>query len=766
MGGILKSGSTAKQPTVVSSLQFQTAAKGAPIPLVYGTVRIAPNLIQYDDFQSHAVKPGGGKGKGGGGGKSGQSSSSTYSASMIFGLCQGPIQNIGAIWANKNVGGLDPTLATLHLGTDGQAADSFWQSAHASTALGYSGTAYLSLPNFNLGTSAAAPNITVEIISPSAGGGCTNYDANPADIVSDFLTNPRYGANFPAANLSDLTGYHTYCQAARIGLSPQLDTQQEAQQSLGDIVKITNSAIVWSGGTLKIIPYGDIHLTTSFTMVSLPNGGAVSLTFTNALLAGLPVTVSATPSDTFLSSQALTDAVNQSTTLAGLGITARGTSFGRVLVIVFADTRAIGTVITASAGTVAATNTFDYVPNTTPIYSLGEDDFIVQESSVGSSMGVSPGGAALRSGGSPVTGGFQDNPLHIARSTPADAMNMIQIEYLDRNFHYNTEIAEAFDQAAIDLYGVRRNTSVQARGICDGATASLVAQLMLQRSLLFRNTYTFRLGWKYCLLEPMDLVQITDARLGASALTVRITAVEEDEEGMLTITAEDFLAGASTAVLYPKQTSSGYVPNYNSAPGPVNPPIIFEPPTSIATNEIWIALSGGTNWGSAQVWISSDGTSYAALGVVGATATMGVTTAVLPVGASTDNTNTLRVDLTESRGVLNSVSATDAANLVTLSYLSGPAHSEFVAYQTATLTAASKYNLTTLYRGTYGTTIESHPLPSNYVLINGAVGRFPYPSNLTGQTIFLKFVSSNPVGGGTENLSSVVPYSYTLLGGP
>ncbi len=658
-------------------------------------------------------------------------------------------------------------MATLHLGADGQPVDSYWASVHPATALGYSGTAYLSMANFNLGTSAAAPNITVEIISPSAGGGPTPYDATPADIVIDFLTNPRYGANFPTTNLADLGAYRGYCQAARIGLSPQIDTQQEAQQSLGDIVKITNSAIVWSGGLLKIIPYGDVPLTASFTLISLPNGGTSSLTFTNPLLAGLPVTVSATPSDTFLSSQALTNLVNQNGTLAGVGITARGSPFGQAMFIVFVDNRATGTVITASAGTtVATTNTFTYAPNLTPIYSLGEDDFIVQESSVGSSLGVSPGGAALRSGGSPVTGGFQDDPVHIVRSTPADAMNMIQIEYLDRGFHYNTEIAEAFDQGAIDLYGVRRNTSVQARAICDGATASIVAQLMLQRSLLFRNTYTFRLGWKYCLLEPMDLVQISDPRLGASAMTVRITAVEEDEEGMLTITAEDFLAGASTAVLYPKQTSSGYAPNYNVAPGPVNTPFIFEPPTGLATNQLWMAVSGGINWGSAIVWLSVDGgISYAQYGTVGP-ATMGLTTADLPIGSSTDVTNTLSVDLTQSRGALGSVDASSAANLVTLSVVSGPVHSEFLGYQTATLTAANKYALTTLYRGSYGTTIEDHPSGSKYALITGGnIGRIPYPSGLVGQTVFLKFTSMNIVGGGGENLAGVTPYSYTILGG-
>src|SRR5580700_6331530 len=112
--------------------------------------------------------------------------------------------------------------------------------------------------------------------------------------------------------------------------------------------------------------------------------------------------------------------------------------------------------------------------------------------------------------------------------------------------------------------------------------------------------------------------KITDSRLGVSALTVRITAVEEDEEGTLSITAEDFFGGYSTAVVYPKQSGAGYVPNWNSPPGDVNPPIILEPPAALLTGglEIWVALSGGANWGGAQVWISSDGNSYALAGTV------------------------------------------------------------------------------------------------------------------------------------------------------
>jgi len=142
------------------------------------------------------------------------------------------------------------------------------------------------------------------------------------------------------------------------------------------------------------------------------------------------------------------------------------------------------------------TNTF--TPNTTPVYTLGEDDYIVQESSVGINLGVTPGGPALRSGATPITGGFTDDPLHILRSTPADANNMIEVECLDRQNNYNTAVTEAFDQGSIDVYGVRRDTSIKARLITDPLyVGGIVAQLLLQRQLLYRNTYTFKLGWKY-----------------------------------------------------------------------------------------------------------------------------------------------------------------------------------------------------------------------------------------------------------------------------
>jgi|SRR5215469_7503012 len=52
MGGIIGGGSNAKQQKAVGSLQFQTSQHGGVIPLVYGTTRVSPNLIDYDDFKA------------------------------------------------------------------------------------------------------------------------------------------------------------------------------------------------------------------------------------------------------------------------------------------------------------------------------------------------------------------------------------------------------------------------------------------------------------------------------------------------------------------------------------------------------------------------------------------------------------------------------------------------------------------------------------------------------------------------------------------
>ncbi len=80
---------------------------------------------------------------------------------------------------------------------------------------------------------------------------------------------------------------------------------------------------------------------------------------------------------------------------------------------------------------------------------------------------------------------------------------------------------------------------MQAHEFTNSTSAQVSAQLQLQRKAYVRNTYKWKLGWRYSLLEPMDIVLLTDATLGLSGAAVRITQIDEDDNGELTVTAEE-----------------------------------------------------------------------------------------------------------------------------------------------------------------------------------------------------------------------------------
>ncbi len=56
----------------------------------------------------------------------------------------------------------------------------------------------------------------------------------------------------------------------------------------------------------------------------------------------------------------------------------------------------------------------------------------------------------------------------------------------------------------------------------------------------------------------MDIVTITDEALGLDQFPVRITRIEEDEQGELTVTAEELAVGSRSAIEYDSQASNGY----------------------------------------------------------------------------------------------------------------------------------------------------------------------------------------------------------------
>jgi hypothetical protein len=149
---------------------------------------------------------------------------------------------------------------------------------------------------------------------------------------------------------------------------------------------------------------------------------------------------------------------------------------------------------------------------------------------------------------------------------------------------------------------------------------------------------------------------------------VRIVAIEEDEKGLIAVTAEELTAGVSTPVLYPAASTTGSVVNRGVAAAPVNPPLIFEPPAALTGGaaQIWIGASGGANgvadpnWGGANIWLSLDDVSYSQIATIAQPLRQGRLTAALPAANGWDTTDTLSLDVTESGATLSGATAAAA----------------------------------------------------------------------------------------------------------
>ncbi|MHB8885800.1 MAG: phage tail protein [Methylovirgula sp.] len=676
-----------------TGLQLQTSNGAIPIPIVYGITKIAPNIIWNGNFRAYYS---GGKG-GGGGGKGGGSSKgaapSNYSAAVILGLCEGPINAVRSVWSNSTITGLAYTLTmlgpTFFSGTTPQSVWNYLSTDFPSQALAYGGTAYVADYAVNLGSSATLSSYAFELLGVLSETGFNGNDADPALIVQDFLTNAQYGVGFPAASIDATTllgssgdsSYQSYCKAAGLALSPAIISQEAAHSILTRWLQLTNTAAVWSSGVLKFVPYGDAAVTGPVYAAGSGN--------------------------------------------IGFGTYITSLSYAYVVT----PANQIGTCT--------------FAPNLTPIYDLADDDYVYDN---------------------------DRDPVQIERSDPYAAYNMQYLEISQRTNYYDATPVSVWDQNAIELYGLRIAATVTAHEICDPAVAQTAAQLILQRGLYIRNHYTFKLSWEYCLLEPMDLVTLSDANLGLSKTVVRITEIEEDDNGLLTFTAEEFPAGIATSVAYPMQAPSAGGISTSFSPAAVNPPIIFEPPPALSGGvpQIWAAVSGGSggtadpNWGGANVWASLDNSTYTQIGRVAGPATQGVLTAALAtlVPPNPDMIDTLSVSLAESNGVLASTSASGAQNGATLCRVDD----EFLSFQTAVLTATNAYNVTTLYRGLYGSLPASHASGASFARLDDAIFKYDLAANYIGQTIYLKFQSFNVFGSGLQDLSTCVAYTYIPSG--
>lgn len=256
MGG----GSTiSTSETRAEALKLQSSAYGAAVPVVHGKTRISGNLLDYGNFKAIAhteTQELGGKG---GGGTSMESTTYTYSATVLIGLCEGPLQGVSAIWAGKvkytDQRGPAATSIISVFGNLGQPAWSALGALGSGHSIGYSGMALMGIEDYQLGSSAEVLNHNFEVVAHGAYQAHSSLpDADAGRIITDWVTSSRLGRGLAASVLGDLTALTQWSRASGLMFSPALTEQAPAADRINQLCELVHAAVVPADGKLHFVP--------------------------------------------------------------------------------------------------------------------------------------------------------------------------------------------------------------------------------------------------------------------------------------------------------------------------------------------------------------------------------------------------------------------------------------------------------------------------------------------------------------------------------
>lgn len=310
------SGGSGGKNAVSEELQFASASESIVAPVIFGKQRIGGNYLRSEPKLLRAVgiysEPEGGKG--GGDEPEPVIVGYNYYLPFDYGLCMGPIDEVHAVWdatsvsklangtaftggqALLNLKGQDSRgVVRLYQGLPDQTRNVTdpYQDAHSN----YRGLCYASFAkNFFIGTTSAPKTHAFDLVRwPRCNGvdglpvpgletrGSTSpadsayFDANPAAILYEILTNPIWGRGL-SPNLLDIPSFvatSQYYSSRKIGLSFSLEDQSDLNTIVDSVRSHVNLLLLWTGTKAKVRCMMDIEnnakIEAYFTADSIKN---------------------------------------------------------------------------------------------------------------------------------------------------------------------------------------------------------------------------------------------------------------------------------------------------------------------------------------------------------------------------------------------------------------------------------------------------------------------------------------------------------------
>ena len=209
----------------LENFQLLTSRDGAPMPRVYGRVRLGGQVIWASRLKEHVTEEKAGKG-------GPKSRNYSYTISFAIGLCEGEIRGVDRLWVNGAPLQTSGLVMRIYTGTDDQLPDPVIAAIDGPDAPAFRGTAYMVFEDFPLDDyGARLPQMNAEVIrvppsvsfEPRMEDQITGVNLLPSSgefaYASDIIEDPTGPGAATPINMNNLAG-----QADMIRALDQLET--------------------------------------------------------------------------------------------------------------------------------------------------------------------------------------------------------------------------------------------------------------------------------------------------------------------------------------------------------------------------------------------------------------------------------------------------------------------------------------------------------------------------------------------------------------
>lgn len=254
---IMGSGADPVETGKVDRFRLMTASESAPIPHVYGAMRVGGHVIWASDFleTSSTTQSSGGKGAP----KGPKVTSYEYSVSLAVAVCEGEVSGIGRIWADGDEIAPEGLNMRVYTGREDQMPDPKIEAVQgAGNAPAYRGIAYVVFEDLPLGPFGnRIPQLSFEVERPERGieGDVISEASTLAEGVQGVALIPGTGEYSLATTPVHYSDGPGLLRGANVNTPTGLTDFESSVAALGSALpecKSTSLVVSWFGDDLRM----------------------------------------------------------------------------------------------------------------------------------------------------------------------------------------------------------------------------------------------------------------------------------------------------------------------------------------------------------------------------------------------------------------------------------------------------------------------------------------------------------------------------------